>query len=317
MKHLRSRLPPAGSLVVFEAAARHASFTRAADELGVTQAAVSRQIHQLESNLGLMLFRRLHRALELTAEGERLLRAVTIGLGHIASVIDEMRREQAAPDVAIASSVTFASYWLMSRIAQFRASFPEIDVRMTASATTGDMLAAGADLAIRYGSGAWQGFEAERLFGNDIFAVCAPDYVARIGTIEKLSDLRDATLLHLEQFDRNWVSWESWLAAFGAGGLLSGNERRKDRYFDNYMLLLHAAVRGEGVALCGARVAEDLIARGELVQPVRAALRSEYAFWLVRPVDRPLRPAAVRLFDWLLSEAAGRRRPALEGQPES
>jgi LysR family glycine cleavage system transcriptional activator len=299
MQRLRDRLPPPNSLVAFETAARHLSFTRAAAELRVTQAAISRQIRLLEDHLGVALFSRKHRALTLTDWGERLQRAVSIGLGHIAQVADEIRRAQNTSDVVVSSSVTFASYWLMARIAKYRAMFPDVDLHLVASARVRDFAASGIDLAIRYGRGTWPGVDAHILFGNEIFPVCAPAYLARRGPLLKLADLMGATLLHLEQYDRNWVTWPAWLAKVGLAEMPSGPSLS----FDNYMVLIHAAIRGEGVALCGRRLAEDLIARGELTRPFTAALQSEFSFYLLEPRDRPPRRPVRHFRDWLLTEA--------------
>ncbi len=301
MQRLRDRLPPANSLIVFECAARQLSFTRAAEELRVTQAAVSRQVQLLEAHLGVRLFARRHRVIALTPEGLRFQQAVSIGLAHIAGAADELRREQDAADVTISSSVTFASYWLMSRIAKFRAQFPEVDVRLVASAKARDLAATGIDLAIRYGRGEWPGALADEMFENEIFPVCAPAYLDASAPLERLSDLSRATLLHLTQYDRNWVTWETWFRAFDLGEPVRG----RGLFFDNYMILLHAAVRGEGVALCGGRLAEDLIARGELVRPIDSSLQSDFSFYLLHPAGRPLRPDAARFRDWLLAEAQG------------
>ncbi len=303
MRRLRDQLPPANSLVVFEAAARHLSFTLAAKELQVSQAAVSRQIQVLEDYLGEDLFVRHHRAISLTAAGDHFSKAVSVGLVHIAGAVGEIRAARHSSDVTIASSVTFASYWLMSRIAQYRAEFSDIDVRLVASANIRSPGATDVDLAVRYGRGNWPGTVSRHLFDNDIFPVCAPAYLDRHGPLESFADLANATLLHLDQFDRNWVTWETWFREFDFHGPIAG--RRLS--FDNYTILIHAAVAGEGVALCGGRLAEDLIAQGELVRPVRAAVRSDFAFYLTHPDSRPLRPAARKLHDWLIDQSRTQR----------
>ncbi len=299
MPSLRTRLPPPNSLVTFEAAARHLGFTAAAEELRVTQAAVSRQIKVLEDHLGVSLFKRAHRSLELTAFGERLYEAVAAGLGRIAQTAEDIRREEASVNVTIASSVTFASYWLMSRIAQYRAQFAEVDIQLVASARTRDLSGSGADLAIRYGSGRWPGHHAHHLFDNDVFPVCSPLYIQRHGPLDSLADLSKARLLHLAQYDRNWVTWATWFESFG----LKNMPPPRGLQFDNYMVLIHAAVSGEGVALCGGRLGADLIRRHELIRPFDESLRSERSFYLIEPDDRPLRRPVRHFRDWILAEA--------------
>ena len=301
MRRLRDRLPPPNSLAVFEAVARHLSFTKAADELSVTQAAASRQIRLLEDNIGVPLFNRLHRTIELTPQGKEFQTAVSIGLEHIAHSADDIRSEPDGADITISSSVAFASYWLMSRVAKFRAEFPDVDVRLVASAKARNLSALGIDLAVRYGKGTWDNVSVDRMFGNDVFPVCSPSYLETAGPLNDVSDLRHATLLKLSQSDRNWVNWSSWFRRFGMDDSSDG----KALYFDNYMLLIHAAIRGEGVALCGERFAEDLIVRGELLRPVENALSSDKSFYLVRPSNQPLRAHAERFRNWLLAEARG------------
>ncbi len=301
MSGLRAKLPPANSLVVFEAAARHLNFTRAAAELSVTQAAVSRQIQVLEGHLGVPLFHRLHRALQLTRQGHRLQQAVTMGLEHIANAAAEIRRGRREGELTVSSSVTFASYWLMSRVAKFRAAHPDIEPRLVASAPVRDLVVAGIDLAIRYGSGHWPGVEAIHLMDNEVFPVCAPGYLRARPGLREPRDLLGETLLHLVEFDHNWVTWPAWLRAFGVEGSPSG----RGLEFDNYLILIQAALDGQGIALGGGRLAEDFIERGALARPIQASLRSEQAFHLLIPRDVPLSEPAKVFRDWILAEAKG------------
>ncbi len=178
MAQLRRRLPPVNSLVVLEAAGRLLNFTRAGEELALTQSAVSRQIQLLEQHLGAAMFQRQGRHLQLTRDGARLHRAVTMGLDHIADIAVDIRRHRGTGELTVATSVTFASYWLMARLAQFRSQHPDIELRLVASTKMQDLVAAGVDIAIRYGSGEWEGLEAIRIFDNEIWPVCAPGYLA-------------------------------------------------------------------------------------------------------------------------------------------
>ncbi len=302
MINLRGKLPPANSLVTFEAAARHLNFTRAAAELRVTQAAVSRQVHLLEDNLGVQLFERQARGLRLTAPGQRLHEAVTMGLGHIATTAADLRRVRRAGELTVSTSVTFANYWLMSRVAKFRAAHPEVQLRLVASAPVRDLTASGIDLAVRYGRGNWGGVETLHLLDNHVFPVCAPSYMARRRPLQSVTDLLEETLLHLVEYDRNWVSWESWLAAMG----VTAPARGPSLEFDNYLVLTQAVLDGQGIALGGGRLAEDFLARGQLVRPIETMLRSEQSFYLLIPSDQPLSPQAKAFRDWILVEAKER-----------
>ena len=299
MAQLRRRLPPVNSLVVLEAAGRLLNFTRAGEELGLTQSAVSRQIQLLEQHLGAAMFQRQGRHLQLTRDGARLHRAVTMGLDHIADIAVDIRRHRGTGELTVATSVTFASYWLMARLAQFRSQHPDIELRLVASTKMQDLVAAGVDIAIRYGSGEWEGLEAIRIFDNEIWPVCAPGYLAGRPSLTRVEDMLDETLLHLSQFDRNWVTWQAWLGAQG----VKSTPRKRGLEFDNYLVLLQAAVRGEGIALCGGRLAEDFIARGDLIRPIEATLTSDRAFYVLYPKGVRLSEAASRFRDWIVTAA--------------
>lgn len=305
MGGLRAKLPPANSLVAFEAAARHLNFTRAARELNVTQAAVSRQIQLLEAHLGQAMFQRLPRALKLTPVGHRLHKAVTMGLEHIASTVVDIRRIGPRADLTVATSVTFASYWLMARIAKFRAAHPDIEIKLVASPPVSDLAAASIDVAVRYGSGKWPGAQAIHLLDNEVFPVCAPDYLEGRKALTQPSDLLDEVLLHLVEHDRNWVTWEAWLRSFG----VTGTPTRKGLEFDNYLLLIQAALDGQGIALGGGRLAEDFISHGKLVRPIAATQRSARGFYLLVPQDHPPSAPATLFRDWIVGEAKGSKQP--------
>ena len=299
MVSLRSKLPPVNSLVIFEAAARHLNFTRAAEELLVTQAAVSRQIQVLEDHLGVTLFRRQHRSLELTPYGERLQKAVTMGLEHIANTTADIRRVSKDGELTVSTSVTFANYWLMSRVAKFRASHPDVELRLVASAPVANLAAAGIDLAVRYGKGRWPGVKAVHLLDNEIFPVCAPSYMADRRPMRGPEDLLNETLLNLVEFDRNWMTWDAFLRAVG----VARKPAKRGLEFDNYLVLIQAALDGQGIALGGGRLADDFLARGALMRPLEATLRSDLAFYLLIPTEVPLGEPAARFRDWILAEA--------------
>lgn len=309
MISLRAKLPPPNSLVAFEAAARHLNFTRAAAELNVTQAAVSRQVQVLEDHLSVALFRRLPGGLQLTRDGHRLHKGVTMGLEHIANIATDIRRARGDSEVTVSTSVTFASYWLMSRVAKFRGAHRDIELRLVASAPISDLAVAGIDLAVRYGSGRWPGVESVHLLHNEIFPVCAPDYLSGRPRLREPKDLLDETLLHLVEFDRNWVTWEAWLHSFG----VEREPSKRDLKFDNYLILIQAALDGQGIALGGGRLADDFLARTALVRPIEATLRSDRAFYLLVPKDVPLSKPAELFRDWILAEAKAERREGRGG----
>ncbi len=301
MLGLRGKLPPPNALVVFEAAARLLNFTRAATELNVTQAAVSRQIRTLEEHLSAELFHRAPRGLQLTRDGHRFHQAVTMGLEHIANTAADIQRAKSGAEVTVSTSVTFANYWLIARVAKFRAAYPEIELRIVASGPVSDFTSAGVDLAIRYGSGNWAGMESTHLLDNEVFPVCSPKYLATCGPLTEPRDLLATTLLHLVEFDRNWVTWQAWMKECG----VEWDPRQRGLEFDNYLILIQATLDGQGVALGGGRIAHDFLKAGALVRPIEATMRSDRAFYLLTPKDVPLNDAAILFRDWVLEEAKG------------
>lgn len=278
------------------------NFTRAARELDVTQSAVSRQIQLLEEFFGMPMFQRQSRGLTLTPEGQRLHRAVSMGLEHIANVSSDLNRQRNPGELTVATSVAFASYWLMARIAKFRGLHPHVEVRLVAASPIYDLKSEGIDIAVRYGAGEWPGVDATRLFDNEIWPVCAPSYLDRAPALAKAADFLGHTLLHLARYDRNWVTWSSFLEGLD----INYSPGSRGQTFDNYMVLIQAALRGEGIALCGRRLAEDFIEQGDLVRPVPVAQESDKGFWLLRSRDDQLSERAKLFYNWLLDEA---RRP--------
>ena len=299
MQRLRDALPPPTALVVFEAAARHLSFTLAARELGVSPAAVSRQIRALEDDLGTALFRRLHRALRLTAAGESLQAAVGPGLARIAQTARALRRAEAGGHVSVSTTIAFASFWLMPRIPKFRDLHPDIELRMTASDPYVDPIAEGVDAAVRYGSGDWPGLMATRLFDEEIFPVCSPAYLDGRPGPAPVEDLISETLLHLDVTHHAWIDWSTWLRELG----LSPPGARRGQRFNTYTILIQAAVAGQGIALGWRHMVDELLAAGSLIRPIEASLHPDSAYYLVLPEAMPVGRETAAFRDWLLEEA--------------
>ncbi|HLI10294.1 MAG TPA: transcriptional regulator GcvA [Alphaproteobacteria bacterium] len=297
MKGLRTKLPPPNSILAFEAAARHQSFTRAARELNVTQTAVSRQIKTLEDHLGLAVFRRARRAVQLTSEGKRLHEAVMAGLDHIAEIIAELQKTRARPHLTVATTVAFSSFWLIRRIPDFRARFPEIELRIITSDADLDLLAEEIDVAVKYGNGKWPGLSATRLFAAEVFPVCSASLLDAI-PIHTPADLLKAPLLELEALDTSWLDWADWLREVG----LSAKRLRRLLTFNNLPLLMQAAVDGQGVALGWTPYVTELLARGKLVRPIETVVRPSNAYYLVRPLGSE-NPNSAIFSDWISEQA--------------
>jgi DNA-binding transcriptional LysR family regulator len=302
MDSLRKRLPPTKALVVFEATARHLSFTRAAQELHLTQAAVSRQIHVLEQDLGVLLFSRERRAVSLTPEGERLKRTVAMALGHIAETAVALRQTHGEPHVNLHTTTAFGALWLMRRIGRFRAAWPDVQLRLVSSDDEIDPAGTNLDISISYGEGDWPGLDATRLLDDELFPVCSPDFMSRLPKDFSLADLPAEPLLHLESVEPTWMSWSTWFRHLGIE--VDDREPRATR-FNNYLVILQAVQEGQGVALGWRRLVQPFIESGQLVRPVAESLTADSAYYLlVRPGSLEFRSDLRAVHDWLLQEAA-------------
>ena len=295
MAGYRTKLPPPNSIVAFEAAARFQNFTHAARELNVTQAAVSRQIRNLEYFLGFPAFARGNGRAQLTPEGRRLFDAVVVGLEHIAGTVQGLRRYPRKTHLTVASTISFASLWLIPRIATFRNEFPDIDLRFISSDAELDLNADAIDVAIRYGHGAWPGVSAVPLLKPEIFPVCSPALIKDGPPLRALSDLAAHTLLDREEAGSFGVSWTTWLTRVRAE---TGYVRRRV-LFNNYDLLIRAAIEGQGVALGWSPLVSDLLKRKILIRPTASRMKPKESYHLVLPKGAPLNKNRDTFLKWI------------------
>ncbi len=297
---MADRLPSLKAMRVFEAAARHLSFSRAADELNVTKAAVSHQVKALEEELGLPLFQRLNRALMLTPAGQTLFPAITEALTLMSGAVARIKRQDRTGELTVTTLDSFAAIWLVPRLRRFREAHADIDVRITTSDESIDFSRGDVDLAIRYGAGNWPGVEAERLMTEELFPVCAPSLLEKGPALEKPADLANHTLLH----DYGLVTWRGWLMAIGEDGV----DVERGSHYQHSNLVLQAAEQGDGVALARSVLAADALAAGRLVQPFNISLPAEYAYYLVCPSLHLKRPKVQAFRAWLLAESEASAR---------
>jgi len=296
------RLPPLNALRAFEAAARHLSFTRAADELHVTQAAVSHQIKGLEEWLGMPLFRRLNRALILTEAGQSYLPAVREALDTLSHATERLFRKDSSGALTISTMPSFAAKWLVMRLGRFQAKHPELEVRLHSTPQRVDFTQQDVDVAIRFGSGRWDGVRCERLMTEDIFPVCSPALLKGGRPLSCPEDLRHHTLLHDDYF----ITWGTWAEAAN----LTGVDVTRGPRFDDSGLLLQSAVEGAGIALARGVLVADDIAAGRLVRLFDIHLPGDYAYYVVAPPHYFSRPKVKAFRDWLFEEAASTERAA-------
>ncbi|MFY7961048.1 MAG: transcriptional regulator GcvA [Elsteraceae bacterium] len=287
-------MPPLNALRAFEAAARHSSFTKAAAELNVTQAAISHQVKALEERLGAPLFRRNNRVLELTEPGRAFLPDVTAAFDLLASAADRFAARQRP--LVLTALPSFAAKWMLPRLRNLRERHPDLEVKLDTTDETLDFALDEVDVAIRYGQGGWANLAYEHLMDEEIFPVCAPELMIKPAPLKHPSDLKHHVLLH----DRMNETWAMWLKAAGARGV---NPDRGPAFTHSAMVLA-AAIDGLGVALARSPLVADDLAAGRLVRPFAAALPAQGSYYFVcRPseVDDP-RVAALR--QWMREEVA-------------
>ena len=295
----RHPLPPLQTLVFFEAAARHLSFTAAAQELGTSQPAVSNRISLLEQDLGVPLFQRRHRGVSLTADGSSLFEAVRISLGTIGETAAGIRSRGARQLLTVATDFGLATYWLMPRLSSLRQLLPELDVRIVTSQNEIDIRAEPVDVAIAFGSGQWPGCAAEALFPERVIPVCSPAFRAAHGVTAQPAGLRHLPLLHLEaSVGTRWLTWDNWFAQHG----LTRSEERHHLTLNNYPLLMQAAIAGEGVALGWLPLVDELLKTGQLLALSEEPLVTGCGYFLVEPNVQRSPHAQARFRQWIRAE---------------
>ncbi len=276
------------------------SFTAAADELCLTQSAVSRQIKSLEEDLRRPLFRRQHRAIELTPDGQLLFEAVTRGLDEIAQCVNSLRTEGETPQITVAASVAFSYYWLMPRLERFAERCPDVDLRVLATDQKVDLSNGDADIAVLYGDGNWEGVEVRRLFGERVYPVCSPDYLHSHPELRRPSDLLDQTLLHLDGGGTIWgaVDWQVWLAQQG----VTGQPVRRGIRLNSYPMVLQGAEAGRGVALGWSYITDEMLKSGQLVCPLGLPLETRNSYYIGALQDKMAQPEITDFLQWMLEE---------------
>ncbi len=296
-----SHLPSLQTLRAFEAAGRLKSYSKAADELGLTHGAVSHRIRELEQRLGVTLFTRVGNSMQLTEAGQKLEVQVRQGLSLLEQAFAPPKRASTKPrrHIVVTSVPSLASTWLFARLGEFRADHPDIDVELRVSEALNDYKREGIDVGVRLGRGGWAELNATKLFDEALTPVCTPEYRDQL-ELRSPADLAGAVML------RNpWTPWSRWFRAAG----LDWPEPARGPQFDDGPLLLRAALAGQGVALGRQWLAIDELRAGRLVAPFDLAVRDDLAYWLVWPTGRAPNPDATRFREWLEAKAAAEEPP--------
>jgi LysR family glycine cleavage system transcriptional activator len=293
---MQRNLPPLNALKSFEAAARHESFTRAAEELCVTQGAVSHQVKALEAVLGLKLFQRERQRLIITEAGRDYLSVVRDALDRIAVGTERLVQRQSSGTLTVSTSPDFAAKWLVHRLGRFADAHPDIDLRVSASLHHVDFAREDVDLAVRHGEGDWPGLDAVRLCSERLFAVCSPKLLSARRALAKPADILQLPLLRLSEGN----AWDRWFAAAG----LAVPERPRGAVLNRPSMLIDAAADGQGVALARTTLAAWDLINGRLVRPFNISLRLGKSYWIVCPTATAKLPKIATFRTWLLKEAA-------------
>ncbi len=284
-------------LLVFEAAARTGSFTRAARELNVQQPAVSASIKQLEASLGTPLFARAHRSVTLTQAGERLFTDVSAAFARVHQTASMLSQRSAQQHVTLSASTAFAHYWMVPRLSDFHAAHPGIDLRLQTSEREPDIGAEGISLAIRCGTGDWPGCKSHLIAPEVIAPIASPRVMASAVNLATVANLLNETLIHLEEPIRHRPSW----ADFFSHWKVPYTEPRTGLRLNDYALVLQAAIAGEGFAFGWRHVTEDLINRGLLAARPEWSWETGAGFYLVWSDTTQLSPQAEQVRQWLIS----------------
>ncbi len=293
------RLPPLNALRAFEAGARHLSFTRAADELHVTQAAVSHQVKALEEYLGVALFRRMTRRLALTEAGRVLLPVVDDAFERIADTAERLQDDAEERGLTVSLTPSFGARWLGQRLGRFWAQHPDIDLKLHHSRRLADFRREEVDMAVRWGCGEWPGLQAEFLMRAGFTPVCSPVLLEGPHPLRRPADLVHHTLLHEEDYE----DWAQWLMV----AKVEGVDARRGPVIDDPSMLDRATLEGQGVALGRTALIGEHLAAGRLVRPFSLDLETDYAYYLVYPPQALVRPRVKAFRDFVLAEAEAER----------
>jgi len=289
------RLPPLNSLKAFEAVARKLSFTLAANELNVTQAAVSHQVKSLEQYLQLNLFIREPRKLQLTKAGNKLLLELSPCFDQMEASILHLLPQQKRQSIKVRMGSAFASKWMSPRLPEFSQLHPDIELLFNYSQSVADFKQTDIDMCITFGSGNWPGVIAYPLLSLDFFPVCSPDFIRNHGPIKTPAQLHDLPLLH----DINYYCWSRWLTQVGATEVSSN----RGSILDDSNVLMQAAIDGQGIAMGSNALIYDHLASGQLIRLFDQAFHSEWAYYLLTAKNKNISTSLAAFRDWVLSFA--------------
>ena len=292
---LKTRLPPLDPLIAFEAAARLLSFTRAAEELHLSQAAISQQIRSLEESLQVKLFTRSHRAVQLTNEGREYQHTVAAILKQLAGATMDIQNVEFAQQLVIGCDLSFATQWLSPRLSQLRQLMPAVTLRIIASDDYNESLSSEVQVAVLHGDGLWPGFQTSQLCDEEVFPVCSPEFDHELAQQDWVSWLLQAPLIDLADSHWNWMNWRLWLG----GNNIDQPLGNRNLQLNSYPLVIDAACAGHGVALGWRYLVDDLIANNQLVRPIEQSLKTDLGYYCICRDNLENEANVIRFRNWL------------------
>lgn len=299
IKGYRRLIPSMTALMEFEAVARLSSFTLAAQELGVTQAAVSKQVKYLEETLGTRLFHRLHRAIKLTSEGYVLYLVVSESMQRMASVFDKISEGMPEQELVLACTAAFSQLRILPRLAALRLSQPKLQLHLITQPLNPEVSRQDVDLAIRFGNGKWEDGTSILLFDEEVFPVCSPAWLSAHPAPLSVDDFLHLDLIDSETTLEGWMTWNSWFKELGESRPKMNYSLRCSSYNDT----VQAALRGYGIALGWSRLLGPMLLSGELVRITPYVVKPKDAYYLIIPNGRETTPLVRALVDWLQDES--------------
>lgn len=299
MPSLRRSIPSMSALATFEAAARLSSFTNAAAELGVTQAAVSRQIKLLEDDLNTRLFVRANRRVVLTAAGAALATNVSNAFVSMAEMIETIRQPVAENVVQIGASLAFSHFWILPRLTAFRVQHPEIKLKLIADDSITDLRRDKLDVAFRFGKPPFADAKSLASTPDEVFPVCSPGLLRAYAMTARDADLLKLPLIASDIVNPTWLTWRAWAQGLGMGGAVGLASDRSGLRFNHYTDTIQAAVNGQGVALCWSTLLRGHLQEGRLVRLGQQSLTLDERYHLLVPLGRPQSASASIFADWV------------------
>jgi LysR family transcriptional regulator, glycine cleavage system transcriptional activator len=287
------RLPPLSDLVAFEAAARHRTFTVAAQELNVTQPAISRRIALLERDLGCKLFSRECKPFKLTPVGQNLFEALRSGLSRIESAVAEIRNSGLEKTITIRISSGLAFFWLTPRLPRLQAAFPDYRLRILSGEESQDVT--DGDIQLRFGLGNWPGMTVCKILDEDVFAVCSPLYLGARRVPLSLAEIQTERLLLLNEDETRWHTWRTWFAALG----MPFQAKPSGPQFDSFILMTNATLAGHGIGLCWSGLLDTFLESGALVRVSEQSVGSDRGYYVTCPKSTDPTSPVWMVADWL------------------